>query len=276
MSYTRPQNPGRPENPSSAGRRRLVALALCLVAAGMCRDAVANDPATTRAPAWSYSGVAGPDQWGDLGGEYETCARGELQSPIDIVETQRVSYTPLLFRYRSQLLEAENTGRGVRLISPPGSALVVRGQAYDLVEFSFHVPGLHGFEGVAAEAEIHMLHRDGQGDYAVVSVPLRAGERENRILDRILEYLPTQPGERVRQRQVGINPLFLLPVDRSYYRYTGSLVTPPCTEPVLWFVFREPLEVSADQIQRIARATGTNARPIQPLNGRPVFSLFRY
>jgi carbonic anhydrase len=266
----------RPENPGAARRRRFVRLTLCLVAAGLCREAVARDPATTREPEWSYSGVSGPDQWGDLGGAYEPCARGELQSPIDIVETQRVTYTPLLFRYRSQLLEAENTGRGVRLISPPGSALVVRGQAYDLVEFSFHVPGLHGFQGVAAEAEIHMLHRDGQGGYAVVAVPLRAGERENRILDRILEYLPTRPGERVRQRQVGINPLFLLPVDRSYYRYTGSLVTPPCTEPVLWFVFREPLEVSAEQIQRIARATGVNARPMQPLNGRPVFSLFRY
>ncbi len=276
MTRPRPEKPVCPERPAAARRRRLVNLTLCLVAAGLCRDAVARDSATTRAPEWSYSGVAGPDQWGDLGGAYETCARGELQSPIDIGETQRVTYTPLLFRYRSQLLEAENTGRAVRLISPPGSALVVRGQAYDLVEFSFHVPGLHGFQGVAAEAEIHMLHRDGQGGYAVVAVPLRAGERENRILDRILEYLPTQPGERVRQRQVGINPLFLLPVDRSYYRYTGSLVTPPCTEPVLWFVFREPLEVSAEQIQRIARATGTNARPIQPLNGRPVFSLFRY
>jgi carbonic anhydrase len=262
--------------PGVARRRLLAQSMLMLVAAGVGLDAAARDPTGGRDPEWSYSGVAGPDQWGDLGGAYESCTQGELQSPIDITETQRVTYTPLLFRYRSQLLEAENTGRGVRLISPPGSALVVRGQAYDLSEFSFHVPGLHGFQGVAAAAEIHLLHRDSRGGLVIVAVPLAAGERENRILDRILEYLPTRPGERVRQRQVGINPLFLLPVDRSYYRYTGSLVTPPCTEPVLWFVFREPLEVSADQIQRIAAATGTNARPIQPLNGRPVFSLFRY
>lgn len=261
---------------SVARRRLLVQSAVLLVAAGVSLDAVARDPAHTRETDWPSSGVAGPDRWGDLGGAYEPCAGGELQSPIDIAETQRVTYTPLLFRYRSQLLEAENTGRGVRLISPPGSALVVRGQAYDLTEFSFHVPGLHGFQGVAAEAEIHMLHRDAQGGHVIVAVPLEAGERENRILDRILEYLPTQPGERVRQRQVGINPLFLLPIDRSYYRYTGSLVTPPCTEPVLWFVFREPLKVSSEQIRRIAEATGPNARPIQPLNGRPVFSLFRY
>jgi carbonic anhydrase len=264
------------EESGAAGRPVLVYAAALLLVLGAARDAAARDPSLDPEPDWSYSGPAGPDHWGELRAAYETCATGELQSPIDISETQRVAYTPLLFRYRSQLLEAENTGRGVRLISPPGSALVVRGQAYDLVEFNFHVPGLHGFEGTPTEAEIHMVHRDGQGGYAVVAVPLRVGERENRILDRILDYLPTRTGERVRQRQVGINPLFLLPVDRSYYRYTGSLVTPPCTEPVLWFVFREPLEVSAGQIQRIAQATGSNARPMQALNGRPVFALFRY
>ncbi len=93
------------------------------------------------------------------------------------------------------------------------------------------------------------------------------------MLSRILEYLPMHSGERVRQRQVGINPIFLLPSDRSYFRYTGSLAMPPCTESVLWLVMREPLEVSRWQIQRIAQAVGPNARPLQPLNGRPVFSL---
>lgn len=248
----------------------LVASALVLSSASVGADASNLDA--------SASMIAGLSTGATPATEAMTgdCARGELQSPIDISETQRVTYTPLLFRYRSQLLEAENTGEVVRLISPPGSALVIRGQAYDLHEFSFRVPGEHHFNGRAAEAEIHLLHRDAQGSYLIVAIPLMSGERENRILERIIEYLPLRPGERVRHRQVGINPLFLLPVDRSYYRYTGSLVTPPCTEPVLWVVFREPLEVSDEQIQRIARATGANARPVQSLNGRPVFSLFRY
>ncbi|MBK1643625.1 carbonate dehydratase [Thiocapsa imhoffii] len=233
-------------------------------------------PSVAETPNWSYTGATGPAHWGELSPLYATCAQGTYQSPIAIEETQRASYTPLQFRYRSQLLEAENTGHTVRLISPPGSALVVRGQAFDLTHFTFHVPALHPVSGVAAEGEIHLVHRDAQGNQTIVAVPLRVGERENRILERILDHFPMTPGSRVRHRQVGINPLFLLPQDRSYYRYTGSLVTPPCTEPVLWFVFREPLEVSAAQIQRIAQATGENARPVQPLNGRPVFSLFRY
>lgn len=257
-------------------RSFLVHAVVVALVASPAEEAAGRDPSAGAEPDWSYSGPRGPEHWGELDTAYRLCAAGELQSPIDIAETQRLAYIPLLFRYRSQLLEAENTGRGVRLISPPGSALVIRGQAYDLAEFSFHAPGQHRFQGVPAEAEIHLLHRDNQGGHAIVAVRLRAGERENRILNRILDYFPMRTGERVRLRQVGINPLFLLPVERSYYRYTGSLVTPPCTEPVLWLVFREPLEVSAAQIQRIAQATGTNARPVQPLNGRPVFSHFRY
>jgi carbonic anhydrase len=258
-------------------RRNLLVYATAFgIAAGAAQNVIARDSAAADGPDWAYSGAIGPEHLQTLAGAQDACAAGELQSPIDILETQRVTYTPLSFRYRSQLLEAENTGRSVRVLSPPGSALVVRGQAYDLHEFSFRVPGEHRFQGVATEAEIHLLHRDAQGGYIIVAVPLRVGERENRILDRILDYLPQRPGEKVRHRQVGINPLFLLPADRSYYRYTGSLVTPPCTEPVLWLVFREPLEVSAAQIRRIAQATGMNARPVQALNGRPVFSLFRY
>lgn len=222
-----------------------------------------------------HSGVSAP-----AGGERvvsgdDFCAHGELQSPIDITGAQRTTYVPLMFQYRSQLLEAENIGRGVRLISPPGSALLIRGQAFDLMEFSFKVPGEHHFDGKSTDAEIHLMHRDAKGSHVMVAIPLSVSLRENLILDRILDYLPTEPGQRVRHRQVGINPLFLLPSDRSYYRYAGSLVDPPCTESVLWLVLREPLEVSASQIQRIARVTGTNARPVQPLNGRPVYSMFR-
>lgn len=245
-----------------------------LVAAASSGSSVAA-AADDAGPRWSYAGESGPAHWGDLDATNETCVKGLSQSPVDLAQTQPAAFTPLNFQYRSQRLDAVNRGHGVHVLSPPGSALLVRGDAYDLEEFNFHVPGEHGFNGVTAEAEIHLVHRDRQGGYVIVAVPVRAGERENRILSRILEYLPMRRGEQVRQRQVGINPIFLLPTDRSYFRYVGSLVTPPCTESVLWFVMREALEVSPWQIQRIAQAVGANARPLQMLNGRPVFSLFR-
>ncbi|NCA69777.1 MAG: carbonic anhydrase family protein [Sphingobacteriia bacterium] len=257
-------------------RRRLIMnLALAWATAGTSQALSITAASAMTGADWSYEGQSGPGHWGSLDPAYQTCLAGAQQSPIDLTEAQRSAHVPLMFRYRSQPFEAENTGRGVRLLSPPGSALLIRGQAHELREVSFHVPGEHRWRGAAADGEIHLLHGDMQGGLLAVAIPLRVGERENLILERILEYLPMRPGERVRQRQVGINPLFLVPTDRSYFRYTGSLTTPPCSEPVVWLVFRDALEVSAAQIQRIAMATGMNARPLQPLNGRPVFSLFR-
>jgi len=224
---------------------------------------------------WAYSGSQGPEHWGDLDASFATCRTGRLQSPIDIDRVHRVPYVPLTFQYHSQPLEAYNSGKGIHVVSPPGSALLVRGDVYDLDEFVFHVPGEHRFKGMRPEAEIQLVHRNRQGAMVVVAVPLRSSGRENRILTRVLDHLPSQPGERVNYRQVGINPLFLLPSRRGYFRYTGSASTPPCEEPVIWYVLYEPLDVTKNQLRRLAELIGSNARPVQPLNDREVFWLAR-
>ncbi|MBK1723405.1 carbonic anhydrase [Thiocystis violacea] len=256
--------------PSSARRRALRASTLALALAVFSTPGVAVRTSTEAGPSWSYSGETGPDRWGDLAEPYSACKTGQMQSPIDIAQARPLGYTPLVFQYRSHLLEILNTGTGVEVVTPPGSALLVRGSAYDLERLEFHVPGEHHFNGFQAEGEIQLVHRDERGGYVVVAVPLQTGDRENRILSRILDYFPMTAGERVRHRQVGINPLFLLPSGRGYYRYTGSLTAPPCTEPVLWYVMSDPLIISPDQLRRISEAIGFNARPVQPLNGRVV------
>lgn len=48
-----------------------------------------------------------------------------------------------------------------------------------------------------------------------------------------------------------INPGLLLPEDSGYYTYQGSLTTPPCSECVIWIVFKEPIEVSHEQVKNI-------------------------
>ncbi|MCB4761661.1 MAG: carbonic anhydrase family protein, partial [Sulfurovum sp.] len=62
----------------------------------------------------------------------------------------------------------------------------------------------------------------------------------------------------------------LLPKNKHYYRFNGSLTTPPCTEGVRWFVLKEPLVVSKEQIKKFHDDTmhHNNNRPIQPLDAR--------
>ncbi len=223
------------------------------------------------AAAWSYQGATGPAQWADLSPDFAACRTGQQQSPIDIRTVQPIPYEPLQPRYRSQPLDAVNDGRGVNVLIQPGSELHVGGLSYDLTALHFHAPGETLINGVAAAAEIHLVHRDRDGRHAVVVVPIQPGPHPNSALVRIAERLPLRAGERVNYRQLGINALLLFPPDRGYYRYTGSFANPPCSEPVTWFILAAPVELAPELIGRIARATGGNARPAQPLNGRPVF-----
>jgi carbonic anhydrase len=226
-------------------------------------------------PDWAYEGERGPEHWGSLSPAYATCADGRLQSPIDIRDAQPIGYEPLVFRYRSQPLEVIHDGRMVRLMSPPGSELRLRGQSFALLEVHFHVPGEHRINGDTGAAEIHFLHQGIQGRLLVVAVRVHAGRRGNSVMTRLLDYLPAGPGTTSRFSNVGINPLFLLPAEKSYFAYTGSLATPPCTEPVTWLVMVEPLVLETGQIRALAQVAGPNARPVQPLNGRGVLGFRR-
>jgi carbonic anhydrase len=67
-----------------------------------------------------------------------------------------------------------------------------------------------------------------------------------------------------------VNPGGLLPADRGYWTFMGSLTTPPCTEGVRWFVFEQELSVSRDQVRAFATLYRMNSRPLQEAHGRRI------
>jgi carbonic anhydrase len=58
----------------------------------------------------------------------------------------------------------------------------------------------------------------------------------------------------------------------SYFRYYGSLTTPPCTENVVWSILGKVRQISKDQVALLDSMLPSDhsARPAQPLNGRVV------
>ena len=75
-----------------------------------------------------------------------------------------------------------------------------------------------------------------------------------------------------RYERILINARDLLPHNTGYYRYMGSLTTPPCSEGVNWYVMAEPVTIGARQLQQFDATIGANARPLQPVNRRLVLA----
>ena len=144
------------------------------------------------------------------------------------------------------------------------------GEEYELQQLHFHTPSEHTVMGKASAGELHLVHKTRDGKTAVLLVFLIEG-KYNQALGVLREYIPREKGEN-QINGVGLNVHELLPAQRdSYYHYTGSLTTPPCTEGVNWYVMTAPIEVSSEQIENFRQIYQVNARPIQPLNGRVIY-----
>lgn len=218
---------------------------------------------------WGYAGDLGPDRWAELSPDYKLCGQGTRQSPIDIREGLAVDLEPIAFDYRASGFSVVDTGHTVQVNVAPGNGLTVMGRRYELVEFHFHRPGEERVNGQQFDMAAHLTHRDAQGRLAVVTVLLTRGpdERPQPVLQAVWANLPLEKGD-VQTAPAPIDLHQLLPADRGYYTYMGSLTTPPCTEGVLWMVMRQPVPVTAQQIGVFARLYPMNARPLQAGSGR--------
>ena len=218
---------------------------------------------------WSYAGNEGPEHWGALEPGYATCSAGKDQSPIDLAHFIEADLPPLTFDYRPGGASLVNNGHAVQVDYAPGSSLSVDGKSFELKQFHFHAPSEHTVGGKSYPMEVHFVHADAQGNLAVVGVLVEDGAA-NRLLGLLGAHAPARAGDKVQQSPP-IDATDLLPADRDYYRYSGSLTTPPCSEGVRWLVLKAPIDAAPAEIAAIAKAIGhPNNRPVMPVGARPV------
>jgi carbonic anhydrase len=217
---------------------------------------------------WSYEGEGRPENWGKLRPDYATCANGERQSPIDIRDGFRVDLEPIRFTYRPSQFRVIDNGHTVQ-VDVGGSNIGLLGKNYDLVQFHFHRPSEERIDGQSFDMVIHLVHESEDGDLAVVAVLLEQG-MENPLIQSVWNNLPLEKNEYVQPPDQGIDLASLIPEDRSYYTYMGSLTTPPCTEDVLWLVLKQTQQLSPEQLRIFSRLYPYNARPVQPKHSRMI------
>lgn len=197
------------------------------------------------------------------------CDSGRRQSPIDITATQRRALPALAFDYHPAPLKIADDGHTVRVRFGKGNELRIGGQRYTLQQFHFHTPGGDRIAGEEFPMVAHLLHKSTSGQLLAVAVLFRTGA-ENPLLAKLLPQIPARADGDHLVPGVTIDPGALLPKALGYYRYSGSLTAPPCTEGFDWIVLKQPLALSAAQLQLYRKRFADNARAVQPLNGRLV------
>lgn len=262
-------------------------------------------------PSWTYTGLLGQAEWSE---HFPDCG-GSSQSPVDVITTQ-TKYDPSLIpvmplgysQYGNQPFTLSNDGHTVIIELPEWMGLGGLPWLFSAVQLHLHWGNggpsdggsEHTINGQSADAELHVVHYNSElypnmsvamtqkDGLAVVGILIVTGEETNPAFNNILNYL-----SRVRHAdQKVFIPAFdvqsLFPKDLGrYYRYNGSLTTPPCYQSVMWTVFHERVQISKAQLMKMETILYSskaeepenmllqdNYRVTQPLNHRVVFASF--
>ncbi|MBF0603283.1 MAG: carbonic anhydrase [Nitrospirae bacterium] len=251
--------------------RKISCLATLLVVFGSVAMANAGEQKEGHSGShWSYAGATGPQHWGAIDSTNRACASGVNQSPIDLKDFIEADLQPIVFAYDAQATEIINNGHTIQVnFAPKTASIQLDGTAFELKQFHFHAPSENFIEGRPFAMEAHFVHADVAGNLAVVAVMLQEGNN-NASLDGLWKALPKH-ADGPHALTAKMTAQDLLPASREYYRFNGSLTTPPCTEGVRWLVLKQPVSVSAEQVKGFTDIMGhANNRPLQPVHARPV------
>ncbi|KAJ6700034.1 CARBONIC ANHYDRASE [Salix purpurea] len=206
--------------------------------------------------AYVEGGGKGPRSWGKIDPHWEACGKGHMQD------------------YRAAPAAVKNRGHDIAVIwKGDAGKITINDTNYHLKQCHWHSPSEHTFNGSRHVMELHLVHYSSQGGIAVAAIVYEYG-RPDHFLSKLFRHITrVDPGEEIGAGI--ISPGDIKFGSRKYYRYTGSLTSPPCTEGVIWTVIKKVRTVSREQVKAIRDAVHdgyeANARPTQSSDGRTVF-----
>ncbi|OON97973.1 MAG: hypothetical protein ATN32_05040 [Candidatus Epulonipiscium fishelsonii] len=190
----------------------------------------------------------------------------KMQSPINI-ETDKVIQSTIYntgeLNYDNKVKHIIDTGHNIELATS-GTAYFMN-RMFSLVQVHFHAPSEHTVDKNYSAVEIHFVHFSEDGRIAVLGVFADVGE-ENEAFEIMLDKLIHK----------NYNEEFIFPIEKflpekiDYYHYLGSLTTPPLTENVEWYVVKDHIEISSEQLELYKSYYNDNNREIQELNDRKI------
>jgi len=257
-----------------------------------------------RANGWNYNEAdeMGPEHWQD---SYATCV-GNQQSPIDIIENQarsdsKYNYVQTVEYDHSVNVDFTLVNNGhTAQFSTNTDKIRINGAGlpaeYVLEQFHFHwgvddtIGSEHHVNGKSYPLEIHLVHRKSQ--YSSVNDALADPEgvavlgifatittnEHDSVFTNLVSYLQQVPNKDDTTKVKSFPLHTFLPESHKYYRYKGSLTTPPCSQSVIWTVFAQPVKITSHQLEEFRKLHESpveeithNARPTQAMDGRTLY-----
>ncbi|KAK3226860.1 hypothetical protein Dsin_006722 [Dipteronia sinensis] len=237
---------------------------------------------------FSYSGSHGPSNWGQMEPAFSTCSSGKNQSPVNIKKNEIVfnnNLKPLYKRYTAAAnATLINRGHVIELqYGVDVGGMKINGKKFAFKQMHWHTPSEHLLDGQRYAAELHLVHQAEDRSAAVIAILYRYGKSPKNVdpfLSKLgdgLEKLSKEKSAKNEVSQVSVGKLYTKPLTRNtrkFYRYIGSFTTPPCTENVVWTIFKKVRVISKEQVAALKAPLEAeykeNARPEQQLNSRQI------
>jgi carbonic anhydrase len=218
---------------------------------------------SAQADDWSYSGATGPAHWSGLAARYSACGNPEGQSPIKLPAGTSGTLAEISSLGTASSFTVKPEHHSV-FFTPESSAGTLRhGEyVYTLKGFHYHTPSEHWDGEQATAIELHFVHEtesvaEGKpGRHLVLSVLGVESTTSPAALTTVADNLGAPTLE-------SFTPIHLIPAQRDYVSYAGSLTTPPCTADVTWVVFKNKIGIRAVDLSKFEARSHGNARPLQ-------------
>jgi carbonic anhydrase len=194
------------------------------------------------------------------------CDAGELQSPIDLVGPQSTrNLRPLMVKYGLSRMKVHSSGKSKYFEVESKESISYESEPYRLFKIVYKTPSEHMIDGIQYDGELQFLHKVESGKRLLnVSVFVKGGTHTEWIEKLLAETDQSGDGE------LAYDLTALLPGDRTYMQYEGSLTESPCTEGVNWIVLKKPILGSPENVSRFKSLLGMPSRPLQASNGRKI------
>ncbi|HEC1890328.1 TPA: carbonic anhydrase family protein [Campylobacter jejuni] len=184
------------------------------------------------------------------------------QSPINIDKNlTKKTHNILDIVYNGGIKNIVNSKNTLKIYTSNSNKVFFDNLEFTLKEFHFHTPSENTINNIKYPLELHFVHKNSSNQILVIGVLFKEG-KENLTLKQILNNV-----KEIEKNQ-NLDLKTLLPKNKSYFNFEGSLTTKPYTEGVEWIVMEHPLELSKAQILEFQKLLNNNARALQALNNR--------